>query len=300
MAPIMCALRVADKDGETAGEIHDDVLLALRQLEGLARTWGGELAAEAVGAAEVVAEVWYQPERHTSMHGGARIVHPSHHGENLLGDAFTKLGFQQSARKHCRGDRGRQQKIVDQYTDRFAKGRMYTGNPIHHPPTTDEKESMEDAERVRRGERKATWWWNLHGGATPELAAYALTMVGQPCSSSVTERVFSTHGNIQTVRRTALNKDKLEKQVFVYTHLRKYREQQVQKRRAAMQQSGEREEGDAPVGEPMTDEAGEREEPVDAHCNLTEELRAQMEDNGGWIYGHLDDEGLGEGLGGRV
>jgi hypothetical protein len=117
-------------------------------------------------------------------------------------------------------DKNTRDKISDALFDRFLSGRIDSGG-VALVPSRDDLDAAHSADRVRTGERLPTWWWEKHGRQCPELKRFALRLLSQPCSSSTTERIFSTHGNIQTVKRTRIKLERLESLVFASTYLRR-------------------------------------------------------------------------------
>ncbi|XP_028101048.1 uncharacterized protein LOC114300362 [Camellia sinensis] len=78
-----------------------------------------------------------------------------------------------------------------------------------------------------RATMDALSWWNLYGGAAPELYSLALKVLSQSVNTSCAERCWSTYSYIHNVKRNRLNVDRAEKLVFVhYNHrlLSRYRE----------------------------------------------------------------------------
>ncbi|XP_044369483.1 uncharacterized protein [Triticum aestivum] len=63
-------------------------------------------------------------------------------------------------------------------------------------------------------------WWGIHGNSAPALRTIALKLLGQPTSSSCSERNWSTYGMIHNTLRNRLNPARAEDLVFVHQNLR--------------------------------------------------------------------------------
>ena len=58
-------------------------------------------------------------------------------------------------------------------------------------------------------------WWKLHCKILPILANIARSVLAIPASSAKSERVFSTGGNIVTVKRTRMRPKKVEQLIVI-------------------------------------------------------------------------------------
>ncbi|XP_038709954.1 uncharacterized protein LOC120004739 [Tripterygium wilfordii] len=63
-------------------------------------------------------------------------------------------------------------------------------------------------------------WWVIYGASTPSLQSLALKVLGQPSSSSCSERNWSTYSFIYSMRRNKIVPQRAEDLVFVHTNLR--------------------------------------------------------------------------------
>ncbi|MCI31222.1 hypothetical protein A2U01_0052434 [Trifolium medium] len=63
-------------------------------------------------------------------------------------------------------------------------------------------------------------WWLVHGVHAPLLQKVALKLLAQPCSSSCSERNWSTYSFINSLRRNKLLPKRAEDLVFVHSNLR--------------------------------------------------------------------------------
>ncbi|KAK9278737.1 hypothetical protein L1049_028313 [Liquidambar formosana] len=104
--------------------------------------------------------------------------------------------------------------------DRWSKN----NTPLHcmahslNPSCVDEfsdQDSMND-----RGIMDPKLWWVVHGASTPKLQALAIKLLGQPSSSSCSERNWSTYSFINSVKRNKMTPQRAEDLVFVHSNLR--------------------------------------------------------------------------------
>ena len=63
-------------------------------------------------------------------------------------------------------------------------------------------------------------WWQYHGSAFPTLQTLALKLLGQPYSSSCTERNWSTYKFIHSLKRNKMAHARAEDLVYVHSNLR--------------------------------------------------------------------------------
>ncbi|XP_030959206.1 uncharacterized protein LOC115981177 [Quercus lobata] len=63
-------------------------------------------------------------------------------------------------------------------------------------------------------------WWQYHGSSLPTLLTLALKLLGQPCSSSYTERNWSTYKFIHSLKRNKMTPACAEDLVYVHSDLR--------------------------------------------------------------------------------
>jgi hypothetical protein len=56
-----------------------------------------------------------------------------------------------------------------------------------------------------RGNLSSLEWWNMHGGATPQLQRLATQVLSQVVNTSSAERCWSTYSFIHSVKRNRLN-----------------------------------------------------------------------------------------------
>ncbi|XP_030936532.1 uncharacterized protein LOC115961748 [Quercus lobata] len=63
-------------------------------------------------------------------------------------------------------------------------------------------------------------WWQYHGSAFPTLQTPALKLLGQPCSSSCTERNWSTYKFIHSLKRNKMPPTCAEDLVYVHSNFR--------------------------------------------------------------------------------
>ena len=68
------------------------------------------------------------------------------------------------------------------------------------------------------------WWWKTHSSLLPLLAKIARTILAIPSSSAKSERVFSTGGNMVTVKRGRLGPARVENLIVIKENLLKVRE----------------------------------------------------------------------------
>ena len=71
-----------------------------------------------------------------------------------------------------------------------------------------------------RGIIEPKLWWVVHGDEAPTLQRLALKLLGQPCSSSCSERNWSTYSFINSVKRNKMTPQRAEDLVFVHNNLR--------------------------------------------------------------------------------
>ena len=71
-----------------------------------------------------------------------------------------------------------------------------------------------------RGEVEPINWWVIYGGAAPNLQGIALKLLGQPSSSSCSERNWKTYSLIHDAKRNQLTPKRAEDLVFVHSNLR--------------------------------------------------------------------------------
>ena len=62
-------------------------------------------------------------------------------------------------------------------------------------------------------------WWKVHAVSFPRVSCLAKRYLCIPATSSPSERVFSTGGNIVTCHRAALKPDKVDQLVFLARNL---------------------------------------------------------------------------------
>ena len=62
-------------------------------------------------------------------------------------------------------------------------------------------------------------WWQYHGSAFPTLQTLALKLLGQPCSSSCTERNWSTYKFIHSLKRNKMALARAEDLVYMHSNL---------------------------------------------------------------------------------
>ena len=79
----------------------------------------------------------------------------------------------------------------------------------------DDHDSIAD-----RGELESINWWIVYGGAAPNLQCVALKLLGQPSSSSCSERNWKTYSLIHDAKRNQLTPKRAEDLVFVHSNLR--------------------------------------------------------------------------------
>ena len=58
-------------------------------------------------------------------------------------------------------------------------------------------------------------WWKRHQNVLPILSKLSRMVLSIPASSAKSERVFSTGGNIVTIKRTRLNPKKVEELIII-------------------------------------------------------------------------------------
>lgn len=63
-------------------------------------------------------------------------------------------------------------------------------------------------------------WWLTYGASAPLLQNLALKLLGQPCSSSCSERNWSTYSFIHSMKRNKIQPQRAEDLVYVHTNLR--------------------------------------------------------------------------------
>ncbi|XP_056682715.1 uncharacterized protein [Spinacia oleracea] len=63
-------------------------------------------------------------------------------------------------------------------------------------------------------------WWANFGPQTPLLQSLAFKVLGQPTSSSCSERNWSTYAFIHSLRRNKLNPSRAQDLVFIHNNLR--------------------------------------------------------------------------------
>jgi hypothetical protein len=71
-----------------------------------------------------------------------------------------------------------------------------------------------------RGNLSSLEWWNMHGGATPQLQRLATRVLSQVVNTSSTERCWSTYSFIHSVKRNRLNVNQSKSLVYVHYNLR--------------------------------------------------------------------------------
>jgi hypothetical protein len=71
-----------------------------------------------------------------------------------------------------------------------------------------------------RGNLSSLEWWNMHGGATPQLQSLATRVLSQVVNTSSAERCWSTYSFIHSVKRNRLNVSRAESLVYVHYNLR--------------------------------------------------------------------------------
>ena len=83
------------------------------------------------------------------------------------------------------------------------------------------KREIETFQRLPRTDAEANplKWWSLHASTYPILAALAKKYLCVPASSSSSERVFSTSGNIVSKKRSCLKPHKVDELVFLAHNL---------------------------------------------------------------------------------
>ena len=74
--------------------------------------------------------------------------------------------------------------------------------------------------RVHRGLMDPLMWWFSHGSPAPMLQSLALKLLSQPCSSSCSERNWSTYSFITSMKRNKMTPLRAQDLVFVHNNLR--------------------------------------------------------------------------------
>ena len=94
MVPVLEAVRLADKDGPTAGVVYDGFCKAMSKLKEFIDTWPPLEAAEAHGLALLLHKQWHNRTRRTPMWGAARMVYPGHYGKGgeVSDETYTYKG----------------------------------------------------------------------------------------------------------------------------------------------------------------------------------------------------------------
>jgi hypothetical protein len=70
-----------------------------------------------------------------------------------------------------------------------------------------------------RGNLNSLEWWNMHGGATPQLQRLATRVLSQVANTSFAKRCRSTYSFIHSVKRNRLNVNRAESLVYVHYKL---------------------------------------------------------------------------------
>ncbi|XP_012831558.1 PREDICTED: uncharacterized protein LOC105952541 [Erythranthe guttata] len=92
--------------------------------------------------------------------------------------------------------------------DEFANFSLKTG-PFGDPDSI-----------VSRYDVEPRKWWACYGSSAPLLQKLAFKVLGQPSSSSCSERNWSTYSFVHSFRRNKLNPKRAEDLVFIHTNLR--------------------------------------------------------------------------------
>ena len=69
------------------------------------------------------------------------------------------------------------------------------------------------------GFKKPYNWWKTHGATCSLLQRLALRIISQVTSSSSCERNWSTYGNLYSLKKSRLEKSRVEMMVYVHTNL---------------------------------------------------------------------------------
>ncbi|XP_045788744.1 uncharacterized protein LOC123883850 [Trifolium pratense] len=86
---------------------------------------------------------------------------------------------------------------------------------------SDGREGFADVDSLNdKGKMDPKSWWLVHGVHAPLLQKVALKLLGQPCSSSCSERNWSTYSFIDSLRRNKLLPKRAEDLVFIHSNLR--------------------------------------------------------------------------------
>ncbi|XP_057444810.1 uncharacterized protein LOC130737057 [Lotus japonicus] len=86
---------------------------------------------------------------------------------------------------------------------------------------SDGREGFDDIDSLGdRGRIDAKSWWLTHGAHAPLLQQVALKLLGQPCSSSCSERNWSTYSFIHSLKRNKMTPERAKDLVFVHSNLR--------------------------------------------------------------------------------
>lgn len=86
---------------------------------------------------------------------------------------------------------------------------------------SDGREDFADVDALTdRGKMEPKAWWLVHGVNAPILQKVALKLLAQPCSSSCSERNWSTYSFIHSLKRNKMTPQRAEDLVFVHSNLR--------------------------------------------------------------------------------
>ena len=103
-------------------------------------------------------------------------------------------------------------KMVKRYQEKLKRGR--TENRLAKNKLRKEMERYEGF--VTPGKHvKILHWWKQHEAVLPLLASLAKKILAIPASSSKSERVFSTGGNIVTAKRNRLSPKNVESLIVI-------------------------------------------------------------------------------------
>lgn len=86
---------------------------------------------------------------------------------------------------------------------------------------SDGREGFDDTDSLTdRGKMDPKTWWLVHGAQAPLLQKVALKLLAQPCSSSCSERNWSTYSFIHSLKRNKMAPHRAEDLVYVHSNLR--------------------------------------------------------------------------------
>lgn len=86
--------------------------------------------------------------------------------------------------------------------------------------STMEKDFSDVDSMVARYNEDAYDWWGMYGIFAPMLQSIAFKLLGQPSSSSCSERNWSTYSFINSVRRNKLMPQRADDLVYIHSNLR--------------------------------------------------------------------------------